>query len=193
MLMKRDEGGEIRPSREDLEGSAFDDLAPGLADGTITRARAIKLAGAALLGGALTLLWPGEADARKRRRRRKKKKRRKAQVTNPVPVPVPNVVNPGVIGITFPVLNLGDKDLVIKDVKVVDGGDDGLADAELANGPITIEAGQTEPVTVNLTVTDPLIETGELRLIDAGGTPITVVDQNDKVVEDVTLDFNLLP
>ena len=41
MLMKRDEGG------------AFDDLAMGLDSGAITRGKAIKLAGAALLSGAL--------------------------------------------------------------------------------------------------------------------------------------------
>jgi hypothetical protein len=193
MLTNRDEGGELRPPQWELEDGSFDEPSPGLAEGTITRAQAIKLAGAALLGGALTVLWADEADARKRRRK-KRRRRRKAQVTDPLPlpVPVPNVENPGIISITFPVLNLGDKDLEIGDVKVVDGGNDGLADAELLNGPVTIEAGQTEPVTVNLTVTSPLIETGELRLIenDASGTPITVIDENGVTVGDIGLDFN---
>ncbi|MCA1688765.1 MAG: hypothetical protein LC714_09325 [Actinobacteria bacterium] len=81
--MKRDEGGEIRPSREELNVSSFDDLSEGLTDVTITRSRAIKLAGAALAGSALTILWPGEADAANRkRRRRRRRRRRKAAVTS---------------------------------------------------------------------------------------------------------------
>jgi hypothetical protein len=74
MLRKRDEGGMVRPSPE--EGH-LDGLAMGMADGSISRGRAIKLAGAALVGGALTLFGATqEADAavtgRQRRRCRRK-------------------------------------------------------------------------------------------------------------------------
>jgi hypothetical protein len=42
---------------------SFDDLARGLADGSITRGKAIRLMGAALVGGALGSLGIGEAGA----------------------------------------------------------------------------------------------------------------------------------
>src|SRR5215210_2919120 len=108
--MKRDEGGEIRPSREELEGSAFDDLSAGLTDMTITRSRAIKLAGAALAGSALTLLWPAEADARRRRRRRRR--RRKVEAPGTV------VLVPGENTVT--VTNPGEKALTIENVTILD-------------------------------------------------------------------------
>jgi hypothetical protein len=96
MVMKNDEGGEVRPPQGELGGSSFDgqsfdELAAGLADGTITRARAIKLAGAALVGSALTLFWPAGAEGqeegvepagrreRRRRRRRRERRRRRAR------------------------------------------------------------------------------------------------------------------
>jgi len=83
MLMKRDEGGEVRPSWEEPE-APFDDLSRGMADGTISRSRAIKLAGAALVGSALTLFLPDaaeglelEAEHRRRRRRRRRRRQRR--------------------------------------------------------------------------------------------------------------------
>ena len=59
------------------EGGAFDDLAVGLDSGAITRAKAIKLAGAALLSGALGVFAAADPaaatvdDARRRRCRRR--------------------------------------------------------------------------------------------------------------------------
>jgi len=44
----------------------FDDLAKGLDNGTISRGRALKLAGGALLGAAVPSLFPREAEARRR-------------------------------------------------------------------------------------------------------------------------------
>jgi hypothetical protein len=41
----------------------FDEAANGLAEGTISRGRALKLTGSALLGGGLLALFPGAADA----------------------------------------------------------------------------------------------------------------------------------
>lgn len=50
------------------EKYAFDELARGWASGTISRGQALKLAGAAFLGGLLSTTFPGIAQARKRRR-----------------------------------------------------------------------------------------------------------------------------
>lgn len=55
---------------EVLSGHSLDELAKGLANGAIPRGRALKLVGAALLGGMLpTFLLAGTAEARRRRRR----------------------------------------------------------------------------------------------------------------------------
>jgi hypothetical protein len=43
--------------------SSFDELASGLASGTLTRGKALRLMGAALLGGTLTSFGMGEAGA----------------------------------------------------------------------------------------------------------------------------------
>jgi hypothetical protein len=67
---------------EEVEAAehSFDDLAKGMASGTLTRSRALKLTGAAILGSALSIFAiPDEAEAR---HRKKKKKRR--SVTSPV-------------------------------------------------------------------------------------------------------------
>src|SRR3954452_2772528 len=45
------------------EESFFDDLARGLADGSLTRGKALRLMGAALVGGALGSVGIGEASA----------------------------------------------------------------------------------------------------------------------------------
>src|SRR3712207_700169 len=94
----KDEVEEIRPSQEELEVGSLDDLSAGLTDVTITRSRAIKLAGATLAGSALTLLWPGEADARRRRRRRRR--RRKAQATT-VTNNIPLTLAPGLLSLNI--------------------------------------------------------------------------------------------
>ncbi len=49
-------------SRRD-EDVSFDNLATGMGEGTISRGRAIKLAGAALLGSALTVFAADKAEA----------------------------------------------------------------------------------------------------------------------------------
>src|SRR5918998_3560526 len=49
-------------ARETTE-SSFDDLARGLASGTLSRGRALRLMGAALVGGTLASLGIGEAAA----------------------------------------------------------------------------------------------------------------------------------
>jgi hypothetical protein len=47
----------------------FDEAATGLAGGTISRRKALKLTGSALLGGGLLAIFAGEAEARDRRDR----------------------------------------------------------------------------------------------------------------------------
>jgi hypothetical protein len=80
MLMKKDEGREVRALQNELvERVSFDDLATDLADRTITRSQAIKLAGAALVGFALTLFLPEAAEARHRRRHRRRNRNIGAQ------------------------------------------------------------------------------------------------------------------
>ena len=65
--------------REDItEEYSFDTLAKGAADGTISRAKAIKLAAMALLGSALALFLPAEeAGANHTRRHRRRQRRRR--------------------------------------------------------------------------------------------------------------------
>ncbi len=73
--------------QEDItEEHSLDELAKGLADGTMSRSRALKLAAGALLGGTLLALFPGPASAEiegnvgggggGRRRRRRRRRRR---------------------------------------------------------------------------------------------------------------------
>jgi hypothetical protein len=50
----------------------------GLAEERITRARAIKFAGATITAGALAFLLPDEADALTRKQRRRRRRRRRA-------------------------------------------------------------------------------------------------------------------
>lgn len=185
VLRKRDEGKEVRPPQEEPEFGSFDDPATGLAEMRITRARAIKLAGAALAGGTLSLFWAGEADARnrKRRRRRRRKRRRKAEVAPPQPLaPVLGGVTPLVLQITNP----SDKPLTIDDVKVVDGD---FLGAGLLGGPVTIAPNTGPvPVTVNLeTGNSPVVDAGSIRLIDERGIPITVIEGGVEV-GDIDLD-----
>jgi hypothetical protein len=74
MLGKRDRGELVRPSPDE---NHLDGLARGVADGTVTRGRAIKLAGAALAASALTLFaGQEEADAATLRQRRRRCRRR---------------------------------------------------------------------------------------------------------------------
>ena len=52
-----------------VEEYSLDELAKGLARGSLTRGRMLKLAGATLLGGVISAAIPGVADARKKKRR----------------------------------------------------------------------------------------------------------------------------
>jgi hypothetical protein len=73
--------------RRKVEEASFDDLAVSVAEGTITRGRAIKLAGAALVGSVLAVFSPlvGEAEGQeletegKRNRRRRRRRQQQQQ------------------------------------------------------------------------------------------------------------------
>lgn len=57
-----------------MEERSFDELAKGVANGILSRSRAIKLMGAVLVGGAASFVaMPDEAKARARRRRRRQR------------------------------------------------------------------------------------------------------------------------
>ena len=61
MLTEGTRGKLSPPHKRIIDG--FDQAAKGLAEGTISRGRALKLAGSALLGGGLLALFPGVAGA----------------------------------------------------------------------------------------------------------------------------------
>jgi hypothetical protein len=181
MQMKRNEGEEPRPAFGEPDFRLSDDLG----EARITRARAIKLAGAALAGSALSLVWAGEADAKnkKKRRRRRRRRRRKARVTpNPVPTPLPGV--PAVINVTNP---SDSRPLTIGGVRLLNGGGGLIGSNGLVGGPVTIAPGQTLPVTVTFAPSDPLVDARSLRLIGGGGKPIVVVDEDGDILGDIDL------
>ena len=63
-----DRPGHGDPEEYLAEEYSFDEVARGLATGTLSRTRALKLVGAALLGGALGIFgFAGSAEARRRR------------------------------------------------------------------------------------------------------------------------------
>ncbi len=71
-LAPENEGRRELPDQERTpEGRSLDQLAVGLADGTISRTKALKLIGASLLGGVGALVFADTAEARRRRRRRR--------------------------------------------------------------------------------------------------------------------------
>src|SRR3954453_11241569 len=60
-----------RHDQQDItEEHSFDEIARGMADGAISRGKALKLVGAAILGSAFPGLVPGTAQARRRPQRR---------------------------------------------------------------------------------------------------------------------------
>ena len=60
LLMKRDDGGEVHHFSPE---ETFDEMSRGLASAEITRGRAIKLAGAALVASALGVSFASEGQA----------------------------------------------------------------------------------------------------------------------------------
>ncbi len=140
---------------------------------TITRSRAIKLAGAALAGSALTILWPAGADARREKKR--PRRRRKARVTTD-PTTLPKEAGTP-IPVTLNVTNPSDGDpLTVSDVKVF-GAEGAVVDPTV---PVTIAPGDTAtiPIAVTYSPSSPLVDAGELRLYDGSGVPVEVTNGN---------------
>jgi hypothetical protein len=159
LLMKRNDGDLPVP----LEG---------LAEERITRARAIKLAGAAAATGAFALFWgTDEADAltraqRRRRRRRKRLRRRRRNVTTTNNTTDNSTVNFGDSLVGTPVTevvtieNNGPDSVTLRPEIVGDGFtlvDDGL---------ITIAPGQTAVLPVIFNPLSGDAQTGNLKLVD---------------------------
>jgi hypothetical protein len=205
MLVKRDEDGELRPPRWELEEGSYEDVAAMLADGTITRARAIKLAGAALLAGSgMLALFQSPAEAGRRRKKKKRRRRRRSITTRvrtnrrrvrfrdtpagttPETSPVQNVTitNPGTQPISIePVFS--------------------SPDFTLAPGftfPDKIAAGNSVEVPIVFTPQLPSpttstgeVRTGELTFVDTGGSPVVIVDANNNTVDAIELKGTALP
>jgi hypothetical protein len=179
--MKRDDGGLPAP----LEG---------LAEERITRARAIKLAGATITAGALALVLPDDADAltrRQRRQRRRRRKRRIRQRRNNIRTDTENsTVDFGDVDIT----NLAN--LPVRRVEVFNDGNTpvtlnptvvGEGFTLVDDAPITIGAGESEFVDVTVTrlLTDGAA--GQLKLVDADDN--VVLETLDLTVDDVVGDL----
>ena len=176
--MKRDEGGELRSPRWELEEGSFEEVPAVLAEGTITRAQAIKLGGAAILAGTGMLLFQSPADARKRHKKRRHRRKKKVTSTpdqvdfDQQPVGTPSTPQ------TVPVTNNQDTDPVYVSLspEALNGG------FEFANGfnpSLPILPGTTVDVPIKFTPTTPGVQTGQLVISDtpdATGNTLKVVD-----------------
>ena len=179
MTMKRNDGDLPAP----LEG---------LAEERVTRARAIKLAGAMMGTGAFTLFTGGTAEARpnrrRRRRRRRIRRRRQAAVTSPQPV-----VNVGgttvggtPVSTTIPITNEGNTPVTIDPTVVGDR----FTLGDLSGTDLTIQPGDTLDIPVIFTpqVGDVAgdVSTGELQVRDAAdGLLLETVDLTGNVTAPV--------
>jgi hypothetical protein len=196
MLVKRGEDGERRPSRWELEEGSNDDLATMLAEGTITRARAIKLAGAALLSASgLMMLFQSPAEAGRRRKKRRRRRRRSTTRvrtnrrrvrfretpvgTLPSESPVENVT----------ITNIGTDPISIQPVF-------SSPDFTLAPGftfPEEIATRNSVTVPIAFTPLQEGVQTGELTFVDTDGSPVVIVDANGNTVDAIQLKGTGLP
>ena len=168
--------GGVPAVRENTGGVGFSDLA----DAPVTRARAIKLAGATVAAGALAAFWPAEADAltpqqrRRRRRRRRLRARRRRQaavVSNPATVNFGDTTVGTPVTEPVQVTNNGTTPVTLQPTVVGDGFT--LADT----GNITLAPGETATVPVVFNPLQEGVSTGELRLVDArDGLVVETVD-----------------
>jgi hypothetical protein len=163
-------GAETRSSREGLEVGSIDDLAAGLTEVTMTRSRAIKLAGAALLGGTgMMMLFQSPAEARRRRRKR----RRKRKVSSNPALPQFTAEPGGTDTKTVEITNHQDTPVYI----LPDAGSGTSFSVSLpgVSGPLTqpveIAPGATVPVEVTfspaLTASPGDVQIGSLPILDA--------------------------
>ena len=173
-LLSREEskGNALPGSAEGApEGHSSEDLVARLTDGGVTRAQALKLAGLGGAGFLLTLLWPADADARRRRRKRRRKK---AQVTSNNVTVVPGTTT------NIDVTNPGDTPLTISEVRVV-SADGSVRDLNVPD--VTIQPNETGTVSIPVTITDSLVDGDRLKLLDARGIPITLLDEEENILD----------
>jgi hypothetical protein len=176
---KRDnpEHGGAPVVRENAEAS--------LAEQRITRARAIKIAGAMVGTGAFALFLPDEADAANRRRRRRRLRRRRARqrrqaaVNSDQPGGTLNfgdvVVNPNLpLPLqTVTIENNGGTPVTI-DPRVVG---DGFSLGDLSGLNLTLQPGDTVDIPVVVDALTDGVKTGELRILDdSDGLLLETVD-----------------
>ena len=175
MLRKNDDGGLPVP----LEPGE------GLADQPITRARAIKLAGALVGTGAFALFLPDEADAADRKRRRRRQRRRRARQRRQSAV---NSTQPG------GTLNFGDVvvnpnlPLPLQTVTIENNGGtpvtidprvvgDGFSLGDIDNLDLVLEPGTSVDIPVVVDALTDGVKTGELMILDGSdGLLLETVD-----------------
>ena len=171
MLLNRGEGEEFRPPRWELEDSSFDEVSIMLTEESITRARAIKLAGAVLLSAAgMVALGQSPAEARKKHRRRRKKKQNRSVTASPQ-------------NLAFPDTPVGDSST--ETVAITNPGTEPVyVQPQLGNGfTLAPSVDASAPISPGTTGVDvvftPLQEgayEGELTIVDSSGTEATAVD-----------------
>ncbi len=196
MLMNRDEGEELRPPQWELEESSFEELSAELTDGTITRARALKLAGAALLSASgLMMLFQSPAEAGRRRKKRRRRRRRRSTTrvrTNRRRVRFRDRV----AGTTSPVENVTITNIGTEPVYVSpDLGDNSftLAPEFDASAPILPGESVKVPIIFAPRLLEEGLQTGELSIVDTDGDPVVVVDANNNTVDAIKLEGTALP
>ena len=97
----------------------------------------------------------------------------------------------GITDLVLQITNPSDKPLTISDVRLVDSD---FLDASLEEDAVTIAPNDTADVAISLqTGESPLVDAGSLKLIDASGTPITVVDEDGVEVGAGDAVLSLLP
>lgn len=169
MFMKRDEDAVVRPPWEELEMTSLEDPAVSLADVTVTRSRAIKLAGAALAAGAFGLIFVPEADARRRKKKRRRRRRRRNRGTitpNPVNFEPTPVGQPSTENVTFS--NNGTNPIYVSP----DLGNPAFTLAPTFDPSVPIAPGASVTVPITFTPTTPGVQTGSVTLVDANGTTV---------------------
>ena len=169
MFRKRDEDAIVRPPWEELETTSFEDPAVSLADVTVTRSRAIKLAGAALASSLFGLLVAGEADARRRKKKRRRKKRRRnrgAITPNPVNFGQTPVGTPTTEDVTFS--NNGTNPIYVSP----DLGNPAFTLAPTFDPSVPIAPGSSVTVPITFAPTTPGVQSGSVTLVNASGTEV---------------------
>jgi len=141
----------------------------------------VVLLAAALLATLFAALFANPAEAKKRHHHHHKKKQQVqvTNITNNVPLPVVSG-QPVVLNLTNPA-DATDK-VVVGAVKVLDSTGKviktiNVPDLKLAPGEDGV-----------VTITDPLVNADKIRLVDASGDPITVIDKDGVTVGDIDVD-----